>query len=47
MPMSCCHYSFLCNYRTRNDEKELDNENNHRLLENLNGKEERSLKIRK
>ena len=45
MPMSCCHYSFWCNYR--NDEKKLDNENNHKHIENLNGKEERRLIIRK
>lgn len=47
MPMSCCHYSFWCNYRNINEEEEQDHGNNCKVRKNLNGKEERRLIIRK
>lgn len=47
MPMSCCHYSFWCNYRPKNTEVDRDNENNSKFLQNFDKKEEAIFKVKK
>lgn len=47
MPMSCCHYSFWCNYRHRNEEEEQDHGNNCKVRKNFGRKEKIIVNIKK
>ena len=46
MPMSCCHYSFWCNYETNNKDVELDNKEKGKLRDIFDRKEEIIIEVR-